>query len=478
MTDSSPIGAVAPGMERPSATAERGRREITLGLARFAVETRSRDIPGEVMQRAKKSFLDTLGIAIGGTPERAPSILAARMRSLATVPQSTVLGHGFKCDAANAALVNGVAADIVGWSDISVIQMTHPSVSICPAAWAMGEQVAASGLDVLAAHVIGTEIANKIGAGVKPGLQQRGWHPLAILNTFGAAAAAGRLLGIDVPQMQDALGIAAGEASGMRVAMGTMSKAYGAGRSARDGVRAATLALMGFTGPRDVFEARDGFLQTFGDGASGEGILEELGAPYEFIHPGIALKKYPACTRSHNAIEALFDLRNEHAFAADDVVSIECLVTPAVADYLKYAEPQSALEAKYSMPYCLAVALLDGQLTVASFTDERTRDPEVVSLMQGISMRVWEPYARHGYNPAHAPYGCRIEIRLREGTLLSKQADRGPWEPATPPSWDDIVDKFRTNAEGIVPPDRIARIVALVTRLEAVADFREVMEGL
>ena len=238
--------------------------------------------------RAKLSFLDTLGVAIGGAVESAPRILGEHVRELGLRGESTVIGQAFKCDAAHAALVNGVAADMIGGRDISVTSTTHFSVAIAPTVWAVGEQTHASGADVLAAQIVGTEVANKIGAGVEPGLQLRGWHPLAVLNTFGAAAAAGRLLRFDEQRMQNAFGIAAGEASGMRVAIGTMAKAMGAGRSARDGIHAAILASMGFTGPMDVIEARDGFLQTFGDGVNGDRILDHLGAPFSPWEPANA----------------------------------------------------------------------------------------------------------------------------------------------------------------------------------------------
>jgi 2-methylcitrate dehydratase PrpD len=451
------------------------RPPITEVLARFAVSVRTADIPSDVIARAKLSFLDTLGIAIGGSLESAPRILGDHVRELGVNGASTVIGQALVCDAANAALVNGVAADIVGWSDISVTHMTHPSVSIAPTVWAVGEQTQASGAEVLAAHIVGTEVANKIGAGVKPGLQLRGWHPLAVLNTFGAAAAAGRLLGLDAPRMQNAFGIAAGEASGMRVAMGTMAKAMGAGRSARDGIRAAILASMGFTGPMDVIEARDGFLQTFGDGADGNAILEHLGAPFEFAEPGITLKKFPSCTRSHNAIQALLELRGDHPFTSADVERIECLVTPAVSDYLKYPKPRSALEAKYSIQYCLAATLVDGRLTVGSFSDDRTSDPQFDALMARIEMRVWEEYARHGYNPPHAPYGCRLSVWLRDGTKLVRQVDRGPWEPSSPPTWNDVVEKFRGNAEAAMSAADADAVVTTVEGLERLDDIRALM---
>ena len=456
--------------------AEIQAKQITAKLADFIVSTRFENLPSEVVRLAKNSFLDTLGIALGGALEQAPRVLTRLVKELGGEPTASVVGQGYRTNAPQAALVNGTAGDIVGWSDISVIQMTHPSVSICPAAWAIGEQIAAPGKQVLAAHVIGVEVADKIGAGVRPGFQLKGWHPLAVLNTFGAAATAGKLLGLDFAAMGNALGIAGAEASGIRAAMGSMSKAYGAGRSARDGVISALLAKLGFTGPTNVLEARDGFLQTFGDGATGAGILEHLGDPYEFTSPGITLKKFPACTRSHNGIQGILDLRKEHRFSVDDVESVECLVTPAVVDYLKFPSPRSKFESKYSMEFCAAVALLDGKVALSSFSENRVQDPATLSVMKRVHMSVWPEYAKHGYNPPHAPYGCLVKIRLKDGRELSRQVDQGPWEPATPPSWDDLVEKYRANAELALPKDKIDQSIELISKLERLDDIRKLMD--
>lgn len=462
-------------MDTPVKTAPAVREPVTRRIAEFAHAATFDALPGEVVQLAKNSFLDTLGIALGGMTERAPQILSRYVREQGGAADATVLAGGFRTSAPNAALVNGVAGDIVGWSDISVIQMTHPSVSICPAVWAVGERTRASGKAALLAHVVGLEVADKIGAGVKPGFQLKGWHPLAVLNTFGCAVAGGKLLGLDVDGLCNALGIAGAEASGMRVAMGTMSKAYGAGRAARDGVTAALLASLGYTGPADVIEGRDGFLQTFGDGASGAGILENLGDPYEFVSPGITLKKFPACTRSHNGIQGMLDLRRRHGFGAADIESVECLVTPAVVDYLKFPRPTSKFEAKYSMEFCLATVLRDNAVTIASFDDARVRDPELTALMQKITMKVWPEYAKDGYNPAYAPYGCIVTVRLQNGREFTERVDQGPWEPGTSPGWDDLAQKFRGNAELVLERPVIDRALEMVANLEALEDIGALM---
>jgi 2-methylcitrate dehydratase PrpD len=359
---------------------------ITRQLARFAVDTNYDDLPTEVITASKRSFLDTVGVMLGGCSEPAPQILAQYARRACGTGPASVIGQGFRTSAPLAAVVNGTAADVFGFSDIVVPNMNHPSGAICAALIALGEELKNPGKALIAAHVIGVEIADKIGVGVKPGLQLKGWHPLAVLNTFGAAVACGKLLDLDAEKMACALGIAGIMTGGIRAGMGTMSKALGAGRSARDGLEAALLASMGYTGPANVIEARDGFLQTFGDGVSGEGILEALGNPYEFIEPGMTYKAYPTCTRSHPGITAALRMRHQHAIAPAEVDCIVCSVTPAVADYLKFGVAKTKLEAKYSLPFCVALALLQDEVTLANVTAETVVDPRVVELMKKVTM--------------------------------------------------------------------------------------------
>jgi len=303
-------------------SAERG---VTDALVDFIVGTKFSDLPAGAVESAKQSFLDTLGICIAGAREAAPSILSDYVRESGGSASATVVGQAFRTTAPQAAWINGISADMHGFSDISVLNMNHPSVSICPAIWAVGETREVPGKELLRAHILGVEIADRISAAVKPEFQIQGWHPLAILNTFGCAIATGTMLDLDHGQMACALGIAGAEASGMRSGMGTMSKAYGAGRAARDGVTAAFLAERGYTGPTNVFEARDGFMQTFGNGANPWKLLDGLGDPFIQVEPGITYKAFPSCTRSHPGIVAVLGLIAEHGITADEVESVHAL---------------------------------------------------------------------------------------------------------------------------------------------------------
>ena len=451
--------------------AESTNKGITRRLAQFAVETGYDDLPAEVIAGSKRSFLDTVGVILGGCTEPAPQILMQYVQRVGGSGPASAIGQGMRTASPLAALVNGTAADVFGFSDIVVPNMNHPSGAICAALIALGEELQSSGKEMIAAHVVGVEIADKIGVGVKPGLQLKGWHPLAVLNTFGVAAACGKLLKLDEEKMACALGIAGIMTGGIRAGMGTMSKALGAGRSARDGLEAALFASLGYTGPGNVIEARDGFLQTFGDGVSGEGILEELGNPFEFTAPGMTYKAYPTCTRSHPGITAALRLRDQQRIDPEQVERILCSVTPAVADYLKFAVAKSKLEGKYSLPFCVALSLIEGEVTLANVTDETVADPRIVALMEKVTMVISPDFAKDGYIPDYAPHGCIIEVWMKSGEYYRDQQNRGPWEPTTPPAWEDLMVKFRGCANLVLDARTIEAAAALLHDLDSLDDI-------
>lgn len=448
---------------------------ITAALVDFVTRTGFEDIPAEAIHRAKLSFFDAVGVAIGGSSERGPHILAQFVKEAGGTPTASVIGHGFKTTPQYAAWVNGAATDVNGWADFSVTRITHPTASVCPAVLALGEALGACGRDALLAYILGVEISNKIAAGVQPGFHIKGWHSLGVFNTFGAAAAAGKLLELDREQLANAMGIAAAEASGIRASMVTMAKSYVAGSSARDGITAAMLAQMGFTGPQDVIEARDGFLQTFGDGADGRKMLDNLGDPFEFITPGLTLKCYPSCTHTHTGIYAALELKRKHTICADEIESVECGVTPVVADVLQWHDPRNEIEAKFSMEFCVASALIEGKLDMDTFTEEKLASPEIRGLMRRIKMNISPELARLGYNPEVAPSGCILTIRLKKGRDYVQHQYRGPWEPETPPSWDVLGRKFISCARTVLAPGHVDQAMLLLRDFEQVDDISGLM---
>jgi 2-methylcitrate dehydratase PrpD len=297
-----------------------------------------------------------------------------------------------------------------------------------------------------------------------------------VLGGIGATAGAARVLGLDALATANALGLAGMQAAGIKAGMGTMAKAYGAGRGAENGVVSAELASMGFTGPTNVLEGLDGFLQTFGDGANGERMMDTFGNPYHFSSPGIALKPYPSCTCSHTSINAVLTLAKQHGIGPDEVAELECSVSPAVANYLKFPWPKNALEAKYSLQFCVAAALIDGDVRIDTFTDSRVADARLTALMRRIRMTVSPELAALGFNPDSAPFGTRVKIKLRDGREFSRAQNKGPWEPETAPSWDDLLPKYRSCAALVLDRPGIEESIAIMADLERQTNVARLMD--
>lgn len=457
-----------------------GRSEIRPALTEQLATSVSRvqfdELPAAVVQRAKNSILDTIGVALAGAAEPGARMLAGYVAQNGGKPACSLWGHRAKSSARNAALANGMSAHMLGYSDLSVTPVVHPSISVLPAVLSLAEAHAMSGEDVIAAYVIGVEVACKLGEVVGSQFNIKGWHPCSVLGAFGATAGAARTLGLDPAKTANALGLAGMQTAGIKAGMGTMAKAYGAGRAAENGVVGAELANAGFTGPTAVLEGVDGFLQTFGDGASAERMMEGFGKPYHFVRPGIALKPYPSCTCSHTSIKSVLTLREQHGIEPDAVREIECSVSPAVANYLKFPRPRDALQAKYSLQFCVAAALIDGIVDIDTFVDERVRDPQVVALMERTRMVISPELAALGFNPQEAPFGSRVTIRLRDGRELHHRQDKGPWEPDTAPSWDELLSKYRSCAGRVLEGRSVDETVAVIARLEERRDVMHLMD--
>ncbi len=453
---------------------------VTEEIAKFAIETRADDIPERLYECAKRSQLDTIGVALGGVADdRAANILGEHAKDVVGTGVgsngATVIGQGFKTSLPYAAQINGTAADVIGFSDVALETYNHPSPSICPPLWALGERLGFSGKDILTAHIIGLEIAEKIGRAVQPKFHQKGWEPRGVTNTFGAAAACARLLGLDVKTTANALGIGGAEASGMRAVKGTMSKAYINGMAARNGIEAAMLASRGYTGPTNVFEAKDGVMQTFGDGADGHKIWQALANPWEYDEPGITYKRFPVCTCTHPAIEATLKLRADHDIKPADVESIQCSTTPGVCDWLPFNNPQHKFQGKYSMQFTVALAMVEGDVILSSVTDEKVQNKAIRTFMKKVSMDVLDDYAKAGYTPSHAPYGCRVEITLKDGRTVAHQQDNPTWAD-NPPSWDGLAHKFTSCATLVLPASKAEQAVALCAKLDKLKNITQLMD--
>ncbi|MBI4322599.1 MAG: MmgE/PrpD family protein [Chloroflexi bacterium] len=445
---------------------------ITSKLAKFVAETKFTSLPAVAVGEAKKHILDCLGVTLAGSREEPSRIVADFVRESGGNPQASVLGTGFTTSASDAALANGTAAHVLDFDDVSWSLTGHPSASMLPAILAVAEQTGASGKDVLLAYVLALEVAGKLGAGTNPAHYELGWHATITLGSLGAAAAAAKLLDLDRDRTAIALGIGASEASGLRQNFGTMTKSLHAGMAARNGVMAAALARSGFTADRSILESRFGFFNVLCRGVYDEAkIVGHLGDPFDVLSPGVGFKQYPSCHGTHWALDAAIGLAWEHDIAPAQVQAIECIIPDLFAQMLIHSDPRSGLEGKFSMEFCMAVALLDRAAGLRQFSDARVQAPDVRELMKKVKVVI----DRESSEAGRTSNFSHVTLRLNDGRTLARRVDVPKGMPECPLTMDEVVDKYRDCAGLVLARGDVERSIDMITGLDEQRDLSKLM---
>ena len=447
---------------------------ITSRLAAFALETASDDIPAPVMDRAKEMMLNVAGIGLAGVREPEGSIIIDFVRERGGAPACSVIGAGLQTTPEHAALANGTLVHVLDFDENVERRSNHPSNVLFPTVMAMGEATGASGRDVVAAFAIGCEVSTKLGGAGDldaqfPRLPTYGFTAQAVTGTFGAAAAAARLLGLDQVELENAFGLAASQASGLLVNHGTSSKPVQAGTSSMKGILCTTLAQRGLTGARDAIEAERGFFDAFrrDRDVDEDEFIGRLGAPYDVIDPGVRLKIYPCGSYTHVSLEAMLELIREHDIGPDDVRAIEIAVPPRWGmTGAAIQHPETGIAAKFSMAYVMAVALVYGPPRIHHFTDEAVRDPALVRLLDLVTVVTTEKPTERATRPS------RVTITLTDGRVVSHRAEFAKGHRNNPVTAADMDEKFAACAAGLLPDDRIRPTIDAFRALDTLPDVR------
>lgn len=437
------------------------------------------DLSPEAVHWAKAAILDTIGVTLAGAAEPCTRIVARVLGGGAMAENGPCLIFGTDRRAAplDAALINGTAAHALDFDDVSNSMGGHPSAPIVPALFALGEILDSTGRDVIAAYVAGFETETRIGRGVNLHHYEKGWHPTATLGVFGAAAACCHLMGLDRAKTSQALAVASSLASGIKANFGTMTKPLHVGHTARNGLFAALLAREGFTANDAAFEHKQGFLRVF-NGAGNfdeEAILADWGRPYDIVSPGIGIKQHPCCGSTHPAVDAMLVLRAERDILPDKVARIESWTHPRRLAHTDRPDPQSGLDAKFSVQYCLARALLNGRIVLEDFEGEAFRDPAARALMRRIHAAPFPQTAEGGGEPL----GAEIRITFDDGRTIAKRVERALGRGSDNPLSEDALHaKFANCAGRALPPGRVERLLQTLSRLDEVGSLREVVAAM
>lgn len=434
-------------------------------LARIDLDTLS----ARGRQMAAAAFTDTVGVALAGAVEPAAALLRATLP-----PQpgpALLLGTGVRTGILDAAQANGTAAHALDFDDMAASMGGHPSVPVVPVVLALGEHLHATGADVVEAYVVGFEAQSRLGRVVHPHHYEKGWHPTSTLGVFGAAAAACRLLGLNVERTATALAISASHASGVKANFGTMTKPLHAGTAARNGLLAALLAERGYTADLFALEKAQGFFAAYDglDQVSPERLLEAADR-WEIEGELFGIKQFPCCGSTHPAILAVLDIAARTQLAADEVASIEIRTHHRRLGHTDNSAPASPLAAKFSIQYAVVRALLSGGVRLRDFEADAYREPQVIALLQRTTASPSPPSQDPG-----AEMAAQVTVTTRSGTVhqgrVSGSLGRGPADPMTP---DEMWDKFQDCALRVMPEHQARQAFDALQRIADAPDITTV----
>ena len=453
---------------------------LTRHLAEFCTRLKYDNLPTEVVDRAKYFFLDYLGVAVRGSLSDSSQPLYRMAGSLASDGRGTVLGRAEKANFPYAALANGTSAHSLELDDTHQAGSIHLGVSVFSAALAIAEQVGASGKDFLTASVVGFEVAARLAMALKPTEHYgRGFHPTATCGTFGAAASAAKLLGLSEAQLLSALGIAGSQSAGSMefLAEGAWTKRLHPGWAAFSGIHAALLAKEGFIGPRTILEGRDGFLKAYGVRPDPRKISEGLGDDFQILRT--AVKPHACCRYTQAPIDAVLNIVQEHDVKPEQVeqVTIGMLETgiPVICEPAerKY-RPTNVVEAQFSLPFGVAVALVKRRAGLDEFAEVMLEDTAVGALMAKVGYER-DPELEENY-PKEWPAWARVS--LNTGHEVSAQVRFPKGDPENPLSWDELRVKYVDLATAVWTDAHASRVCEAVRGLEDESDLRKVTQEL
>jgi 2-methylcitrate dehydratase PrpD len=439
----------------------------TAALAAFASHLQFRDIPEDVVEKARLCLMDTLGCCVYAST-LAPMVKLTKMvMAEGGNPLASILGTPHCTSASQAALVNGTAAHAFQLDEVHTGATLHPGSVVVPAVLALAEVVGGlSGEQFIAAMIAGYEVGIRVGQATQGGMFKRGYHNQGTTGAVAAAAAGARALGLDPTRTMHALGLAASQAAGlMAVQEGANAKAFHSGRAAQSGVYAALLARDGYTGIEDVFDVDyGGFFSTLVDGYSAEALTRGLGSTWETLAVGYKLS--PASNGSITAMDTLDRIMRAHDLAAEDIERVVASVSTNTLDHCGWdfdpATMKGVLAAQMNLRYGLAAMAIDRTATPAQYSEERIKRADIKAFLPRIDVDVNPAYDK---DPA-LRLACKLQARSRAGETYRDETlyRRGGLEDPVSP--EDLERKFMTLTADVLSPTRAAAWTAHIDALE------------
>lgn len=435
---------------------------VTRRLAEWVCESEFQSIPETVNKAAIRTLLNWMGCAVGGSHHEAVELTLRALEPFMGPGKASILGRTEKADALNAALLNGISSHVFDFDDTHWKTIIHPAGPVASAVVALSEHQTISGRDFLHALILGVEVECRIGNAVYPAHYDVGWHITGTTGVFGAAAACGRLLGLDTQRMCWALGTAATQAAGLREMFGSMCKPLHVGRAAQNGLSASLLAAAGFTSSEQALEAPRGFANVLSTERDYVQIYEGLGDHYEILLN--TYKPFPCGIVIHPSIDACIQLKEEHSLSGKEIQSVDLRVHPLVLELTGKKAPRTGLEGKFSVYHSAAVALVRGRAGIGEYSDEAVNDPRVIAVRDRVTAT-----ADDSIHEAKAIARARLE----DGSTVEKVVEFAVGSLERPLSDEAIARKVHDLSDPILGEQAVRRMIRVCRGVLDLADASE-----
>ena len=433
-------------------------------LARFLVSAQWEEMPEALIHEAKRSILNGFATAFAGCNDAVMDRLINTLRGFSGPPQASVTGRKERFDVLTAAFLNAVSTNVFDFDDTHPNTIIHPTAPVSPALFALGEYQAFSGRRLLEAFILGVEVECRLGNAVSPGHYKRGWHITSTCGVFGAAAATGKILGLDTERMIWALGNASAQASGLVETLGSMAKSIGVGNAARNGLAAALMASNGIEGPNSPLEGERGFLKVTSEAPEFTAVVDNLGSTWELSKN--TYKPYPCGVVLNPVIEACLEIANTPGFDVTRVRSVTISGHSLLRERADRPAVETGREAQVSAQHAAAVCLLYQSASLYEFSDEAVNRKDVLWLREKVKVIV-DDGATVG--------AAHVATEFVDNTRLEATVRHARGDAERPLSDKDIEDKFRDliiyGRSGLNPEP----FIDAIWRLDQIEDVSEVM---
>ncbi|MDQ1119047.1 MULTISPECIES: MmgE/PrpD family protein [Pseudoxanthomonas] len=456
-------GQQAGAAERPALSSPPA---VTRILAEWILASSYKSLPENVRREGVRSFLNWVGVAIGGSQHETVEVAVSALQPFSGPPQAGLFGRVERFDIMNAAFLNGVASHIFDFDDTHLKTVIHPAAPVASAILAYAAMKPVSGRDFLDALVVGIETECRIGNAVYPDHYDAGWHITGTCGPFGAAAAAGKLMGLSQQQMVYALGLAASQPVGLRESFGSMNKSFNPGRAAANGLFAAILAAKGFTSSEQMIEAKRGWANTISTKQDWSQIIDGLGTRYESLLN--TYKPFACGIVMHPTIDAAIQIRDEDHVRPEDISRVDLKVHPLVLELTGKTAPKTGLEGKFSIYHAAAVALVEGAGGEKQFSDRAVNDPRVVALRQKVV-----PVVTPGIQAAQVD----MTVTLNDGRRFHRFIEHAIGSVEKPMSDRQLEAKFADLAADVLPKSQADHVMRLCRSLPELKDAGDVLRA-